>query len=677
MKRFLLWGCLFGVVGLACVCLDWVAGLEGEVGMRRRAALLFRQEARPLKIDTRTLVRGVEHRYEVPGDDGVSGARLFRTGRYGTVLGPEGEAGGDGVRILFLGGSTTETNEVEEEARFPYLVGERLTADLGSPVYGVNLGVRGNTVHDSINLLNNHPAAALASIVVLMHNINDRLYLAKWGRYVSELGPAGHVGLSEVRRGVQHLAAVVWEYLSLRSNLLFRLRYMNPVSDPWGRSGSSVVDERAIDFADAEFERSRREFTGALHVFVATARARGKRVVLMTQALGRGSAEQAGFNSVIRQVAQETQATLIDLDHELPEGREWFFFADNIHLNDEGSRAVADVVARGVARGVFGAEPREEPSPGFTRKIDLGLCRQPRTTRAKMEPGKSRELLPVTGRYPVFSADERWIIFQTLREGREVVRAHDTMTGRYTGVSNPGAHVVDRHAVPLAEVGEEDAVAVVFGRSEGGLERLHKGLIGGKGTRVVEIEMDARLSGAIPAAAADGDLYFAGSSVGSDGGLVEAPNLYRMELATGELVQLTRTKWEEWRPAPSPTDDVVFHIANPAGQFDLFKFDESEEVTTLVFGSPQDEWDPDVSPDGRWLVFASRRSGNWDLYALDIDRGPGATPVQLTDTPGDEWDPRFLPKSPVIAFASSERGAPPRLRYLCPFGEKEMRDGDV
>ena len=72
-----------------------------------------------------------------------------------------------------------------------------------------------------------------------------------------------------------------------------------------------------------------------------------------------------------------------------------------------------------------------------------------------------------------------------------------------------------------------------------------------------------------------------------------------------------------------------------------------------------------LSPDGRWLTFASKRTGHWALMLLDLSTGE-ARP--LTFGPQDDWDPSFHPNGKFIAFGRSKGGGP-QIYGICAFGE--------
>jgi lysophospholipase L1-like esterase len=101
--------------------------------------------------------------FEYYSGDSIS----FRTDQNGYIL----PYGGNGNKtIVFVGGSTTECGAVNENLRFPHLVGEKLS-NLGYKT--INAGVSGNNSMHSLNIILNKIAPQRPNKIVLMHNIND------------------------------------------------------------------------------------------------------------------------------------------------------------------------------------------------------------------------------------------------------------------------------------------------------------------------------------------------------------------------------------------------------------------------------------------------------------------------------------------------------------------------
>ena len=64
---------------------------------------------------------------------------------------------------------------------------------------------------------------------------------------------------------------------------------------------------------------------------------------------------------------------------------------------------------------------------------------------------------------------------------------------------------------------------------------------------------------------------------------------------------------------------------------------------------------PDISPDGRAVVFARNDGGAGNLYTTPFDR---YEPRPLVTSPGDEWSPRWSPDGHQVAFASRDTASP-------------------
>jgi TolB protein len=73
---------------------------------------------------------------------------------------------------------------------------------------------------------------------------------------------------------------------------------------------------------------------------------------------------------------------------------------------------------------------------------------------------------------------------------------------------------------------------------------------------------------------------------------------------------------------------------------------------------------PAISPNGKQIVFMSRRDGNWNIYVVNND---GTGLKQLTDDPAEDGLPTWSPDGKVIAFVSN-RGGPWAVWAMTPGG---------
>ena len=113
-------------------------------------------------------------------------------------------------------------------------------------------------------------------------------------------------------------------------------------------------------------------------------------------------------------------------------------------------------------------------------------------------------------------------------------------------------------------------------------------------------------------------------------------------------------------PCLTPGDSaVVFSAQDYGGRSDLYRARWPAGALQLE-RLTSDDWDdlePDVSPDGHWVVFASDRDdrgGRYSLFRLSLT---GGTPERLSDPPrGDDRQPVYSPDGRWIAFRSTRGG---------------------
>jgi lysophospholipase L1-like esterase len=271
------------------------------------------------------------------------------------------------VTIVFLGGSTTQCTFVDEKNRFPYLVGRLLETELGR-VNSYNGGMSGNHSLHSINTLVNKVLPLEPDVVVLMHNINDIGILLYEGSYWNDHWNRGMIAPfpSSPPPSVKRIVREVKNYFV--PNMY--ARFSELLNKPSRRIGEERDEWEAIRGKKLNIDEAflTKSFADNLRMFISLCRIKNITPVLMTQhnRLKENPDENirnmlrkletdfgiayedyrdiyTAFNETIRRVGEETGVPVIDLAATVPQEKEYMY--DGIHLNDNGSRFVAGVIA--------------------------------------------------------------------------------------------------------------------------------------------------------------------------------------------------------------------------------------------------------------------------------------------------------------------------------------------
>lgn len=119
--------------------------------------------------------------------------------------------------------------------------------------------------------------------------------------------------------------------------------------------------------------------------------------------------------------------------------------------------------------------------------------------------------------------------------------------------------------------------------------------------------------------------------------LVPGWHIYKISLNGGDPIQISsefgcRAKW-------SPDGEFLSYVSNGVnGKTDIFTFRKNGRRRQRIVGTPEFDYDPCFSPDGRSLCFArgnDASKGGWDLWIVNID-GTG-----LRALTSDNADNRF------------------------------------
>jgi TolB protein len=89
------------------------------------------------------------------------------------------------------------------------------------------------------------------------------------------------------------------------------------------------------------------------------------------------------------------------------------------------------------------------------------------------------------------------------------------------------------------------------------------------------------------------------------------------------------------------------------GNNDIYTTDWDGRIPLRITTDPASDVDPDLSPNGRDIVFSSNRTGNNDIYIVG---SAGGTAVNLTNDPANDGWPRWAPDGEHIVFHSNRDG---------------------
>jgi Tol biopolymer transport system component len=95
---------------------------------------------------------------------------------------------------------------------------------------------------------------------------------------------------------------------------------------------------------------------------------------------------------------------------------------------------------------------------------------------------------------------------------------------------------------------------------------------------------------------------------------------------------------------------ILITSQDPKGGSDLELVSVDGKVTPLL-NSPASETNGQISPDGKWMIYASDESGDWQVYATSFPN-PGGK-VQISRDEGSE--PRWRPDGKEIFYIGPHR----------------------
>jgi lysophospholipase L1-like esterase len=256
----------------------------------------------------------------------------------------------DVKKIVFLGGSTTEVLYVSEEQRWESILERNLNNSNLQGAYQVfNGGVSGNhTLHSILNLIAK-VIPLKPDYTVLMHNVNDLTVLRQTGSYWNATKSRSLMKI-ETNETLFLIARQLKDLLI--PNIYPFVKRQIPEKDEFAKTRSQ--DNHKIDVIENEFR-------SALITFITVCQSWNIEPILMTQ-FNRIKLNDGLFvrvyndtnieeyvnnyhrlNEVIRDVGSTYNIDVIDLATLVPPSSDYMY--DAVHLNDAGSRYVADILS--------------------------------------------------------------------------------------------------------------------------------------------------------------------------------------------------------------------------------------------------------------------------------------------------------------------------------------------
>lgn len=145
-------------------------------------------------------------------------------------------------------------------------------------------------------------------------------------------------------------------------------------------------------------------------------------------------------------------------------------------------------------------------------------------------------------------------------------------------------------------------------------------------------------------------IVFSGKSEGTT-------DLYRMDVASGEVTQLTDDRYSQLQPTVSPDGGTVAFVTDMSQgtDFDQLTFGreviglldlETLEIERLAPLPEAQHWNPQFAPDGGSLYFLADPDGFRDIFRLDLDSGELARVTRVATAVGG-----ITPSTPALSVA--------------------------
>ena len=92
---------------------------------------------------------------------------------------------------------------------------------------------------------------------------------------------------------------------------------------------------------------------------------------------------------------------------------------------------------------------------------------------------------------------------------------------------------------------------------------------------------------------------------------------------------------------------IIFASTQHREDADIYRKTIDGRVVTQLTSDPAQDVMPEIAPDGRKVVFTSDRNGNWDVFVMSVDGGPA---TQVTFDDAHELHPTWSPDGSKLCY---------------------------
>ncbi len=255
----------------------------------------------------------------------------------------------------------------------------------------------------------------------------------------------------------------------------------------------------------------------------------------------------------------------------------------------------------------------------------------------------------VTHVRPRWSPDGTRIVFQNIERTKFDIRVFDLVTSTSVWVTNDAVQDLNPVWSPSGEF-------IYFSSYRGGGINIWRAAISADLSRVgAPHQLTIGAGQDVEIAASRDAIRLAFSILRQNANIWKLPVDPETGLVAGQPEQVVATTREDSRGAWSPDGKMIAFNSDRTGEMNIWLLDlesgRSRQITKGSGGDFQANW----SPDGKRIAFFSSRAGTADVWCVDVETGELE---QLTTSESVNVNPFYSPDGSMIAYNSDQTGRP-------------------